>query len=243
MIAIRSLVKYFGNRTVLRSVNCEFAPGRVVGIAGPNACGKSTLMKSILGLVIPDKGEIEVSGISARMDSARGEIGYMPQHASYPARLTPRELFELVAALRRKNPTRREELIDRFAVRSFLDSPCGTLSVGTRQKISAIAALMCEPPILILDEPTASFDPVAAYTFKQLVREESKRGSTILIVSHIVSELEQLIDDLVFMLEGRVLFQGSFDALSNLAGTSDLELAIIQLMQGTTHLHSEDTAR
>jgi len=242
MISVNQLEKAFGSLRVLKALTLSFSQGRIIGLAGPNACGKSTLIKSILGLVVPDSGAIYISGLLAEDIGAREKIGYMPQHADFPANFTPRELFRLVAELRRREPRRREELIERFGLKSFLDKKCSYLSVGTRQKISAVAAFMCDPEILILDEPTAGFDPIACATFKGLLMEESKRGSTILLVSHIMTELDQLVDDLVFLLDGEVLFSGPALELKEKFRSKDLESGIVALMNSDRTRSERTTA-
>ena len=232
MITIENLSKSFGSQQVLRGITCAADTGKIVGLAGPNACGKTTLIKAVLGLVIADSGCVRVGNIPSNDINARRDLGYMPQRADYPERLTPRELFNLVAKLKQRPPTKRDELIEQFGAGDYLDKPCGHLSVGTRQKISAIAAFMCEPRVLILDEPTASFDPLAAFTFKRLVAEQVDRAVTVLIVSHIISELSQLIHNLIFMVDGSIVFNGAVSDLQQLSGTPELELGVIALMKG-----------
>lgn len=234
MISISSLTKSYGRQKVLDALNLEIGEGRVTGLAGPNACGKTTLIKSILGLVRPDVGMITVKGKPLADESYRAALGYMPQNADFPGNLTANELFKLLIALRGAPATRQSELVERFGLGNFLLKPLGTLSAGTKQKVSAVAALMFEPPILILDEPTAGFDPVACVKFKELILETAAQGTTVLIVSHIMPELEQLIDDLIFLLDGRILFSGEVERLSAETGTHGLEAGIVSLFADNT---------
>ncbi len=230
MIHISELSKSFGDLRVLDALSCEISSGRITGLAGPNACGKTTLIKSILGLVVPDSGTITVEGIPLDSVSYRSCLGYMPQLAEFPRNLKPSELFKLLSALRRKPPARLNELVARFALEPFFDKPFAKLSVGTRQKFSAVAAFSFEPRVLILDEPTAGFDPIACVTFKKLLREAVASGVTALIVSHVMTELEQLVDDLIFLLGGKVLFSGPTATLSETTSTRSLEDGIIRLL-------------
>lgn len=230
MIEVRSVSKSFGALPVLRSLSCNFQPGRITGLIGPNACGKTTLIKSILGLIRPDSGEIVVGGLSAAGVAYRQQIGYMPQQASFPANVTPEELFRLLATLRGGPGAKIAELSERFQINPFLRKAMGKLSAGTRQKISAVAAFGFSPSVLILDEPTAGFDPVSCVVFKELLHEVVGEGATIVIVSHILSELEQTIDDLVFLLDGQVRFSGDGNALRSQTGERGIEAGIVRLL-------------
>lgn len=232
MIEVRGLSKSYGSTPVLRSLSFCVQPGRITGLLGPNACGKTTLIKSMLGLVVPDSGDISFNGESVRGQCKyRQHIGYMPQNPDFPANLSPRELFSLLHSLRDTPPIRRDELIERFGLGAFLTKPFGTLSAGTRQKVSAVAAMMFQPPILILDEPTAGLDPVASVLFKDLLRELSGEDVTILIVSHIILELERLVDDILFLLDGELLFGGTVDELHKRSHSTDLEASLLELLR------------
>lgn len=229
MISVRSVSKAYGAVPVLKSLSCEFRRGVITGLAGPNACGKTTLIKTILGLVRPDAGEILVAGASAALVSCRERIGYMPQQAEFPRNLTARELCAMISAVRGRPLSRFDEFVERYHLAPYLLKPLGQLSTGTRQKISAVVALGADPEVLILDEPTAGFDPVACVTFKELLLESVANGTTVVLVSHIIPELEQLVDDLVFLLDGRVLFAGEVSALATRTGAVGLESALVKL--------------
>ncbi len=230
MIEINGLTKSFGDLAVLRGLTGTVRTGCITGLAGPNACGKTTLVKSILGLVVPDGGSISLDGHLVNSVDYRRRIGYMPQQAEFPRNLTPTELFKLLTTLRRQDPVRLTELVERFKLAPFLRKPFGNLSAGTRQKFSAVAALCYDPTVLILDEPTAGFDPVACVIFKELLYDAVASGMTILIVSHIISELEQLVDDLIFILDGRILFSGKAESLNQLTNSTSLEQGIVKLL-------------
>ncbi len=230
MISVRAISKAYRTLPVLRSLSCEFRRGVITGLAGPNACGKTTLIKAMLGLVRPDAGEIFIGGAPVSAVSCRERIGYMPQQAEFPRNLTARELCAMISALRGRPLTRFDELVERFHLAPFLEKPLGQLSTGTRQKISAVVALGVQPEVLILDEPTAGFDPLACVTFKALLLDAVAQGATVVLVSHIIPELEQLIGDLVFLLDGRVLFAGEVSALAAETGVPGLEAGLVKLL-------------
>jgi Cu-processing system ATP-binding protein len=232
-LSMRGLRKHFGKREVLRGIDLEVLPGRITAIVGPNAAGKTTLIKAILGLVRPDRqsGPVQVDGMPVNGDPGyRERIGYMPQAAQFPEELTGREVLGFLKSLRGRAGELDEELIGRFALGDALDQPVRTLSGGSRQKLNAIAAFLFRPAVLILDEPTASLDPVAAGVLKDKVRQASSGGATVVITSHILSEVEELAEDIVFLVEGEIRFAGPLEALRDQTGEAKLERAIAKLL-------------
>lgn len=231
MIRIQNVVKRFGALDALRGVTLDVDAGRVMALVGPNASGKSTLIKVLLGLVRPDSGAVEVCGVPAAPDGAyRAVIGYMPQLAKFPDNLTVRDVFALVGALR-PGATRDEELVEAFRLPAISDRPVRTLSGGTRQKVSAALALLFSPKVAILDEPTAGLDPLSASILKDKIRALRDAGGTVLVSSHVSAELEGLCDDVTFLCDGEVGFTGSFDQLLTHAGAPRLEGAIATLVR------------
>jgi Cu-processing system ATP-binding protein len=239
-VVVTGLRKRFGRLEALRGLDFTIEPGRITAVAGPNAAGKTTLIKTILGLVRPDRngrgGGIEVDGVAVNGGPEyRRRIGYMPQAACLPEHLTGREVIRLLTALRGRplegGAALDTELIERFRLDPALDRPVRTLSGGTRQKLNAVAAFLFRPSLLILDEPTAGLDPVAAGILKDKVRRAPGEGTTVLLTSHIMSEIEELADDLVFLVEGRVAYRGTVGALIASSGQPRLEPAIARLLE------------
>lgn len=223
--------KHFGRLTVLDGVEAGISAGRVTAIVGPNASGKSTLIKCILGLVRPDAGSITVLGSPAGPDPAyRRGVGYMPQGAPFPDNLTGREVLARVQAMRPGDAT-DDDLVHRFQLEPVLDKPIRVLSGGTRQKLNAALALRFRPALLVLDEPTAGLDPVASGVFKEKVQQAADLGATVLLTSHVMGEVEELADDVLFLLDGRVRFQGTMEDLRRLTGEQRLERAVSRLMR------------
>ena len=232
MIETVGVSKSFGGARVLSDVSASFKSGRVTALVGPNAAGKTTLIKAILGLVRPDAGEIRVDGVPVDAAGAyRARIGYMPQIARYPENLTGAELVEFLTELRGGvgHVALDESLMDRLRIRESLENPLRTLSGGTRQKINAAAAFLFRPSILILDEPTAGLDPLSSSLLKDAIAERDV-GRTVLVTSHVMGELEQVADDVVFLLEGRVQFSGSMAALKEETRQPTLERAVAHMM-------------
>jgi Cu-processing system ATP-binding protein len=226
------VTKRYGRVPVLRGIDLSVKAGRVTAILGPNGAGKSTLIRVLLGLARPDDGSVTVAGTVVGDDPAyRAAIGYMPQHPHFPENLTGREVVRLLRELRGHTVPEDDELFESFALAAELDKPVRTLSGGTKQKLNAALAFMFRPRILLLDEPTAGLDPVASGVLKARILGARQAGVTVLVVSHILSELEDLVDDVIFLLEGRVEFQGSLRRLEEITGESRLEPAVARLMQ------------
>ena len=232
MIRIEGLRKRYGALEVLRGVDLHAAAGTVVGIAGPNGSGKSTLLKIVLGLVRADAGRVWIGGEELKGGSGyRGRLGYMPQAARFPENLRGSEVLRLLRELRGPGTAPDEELIDAWRLGPELAKPVRTLSGGTRQKLNAVAAFLFRPELVILDEPTAGLDPVASSVLKDKILSERTRGCSFVLTSHIMSEMEELADAVVFLLNGRVRFQGPANAAKLATGQVNLERAVAELMR------------
>ncbi|MDQ8164390.1 MAG: ABC transporter ATP-binding protein [Gemmatimonadota bacterium] len=235
MIRVEGLRKRYGTHDALRGVTLEFRTGAVTALVGPNASGKTTLIKSLLGLVRPDAGTVFVK--DAPVDEAgryRRAIGYMPQLARFPENLTVADVIALVASVRAgegAESPRDDELIEAFHLVREMDRLVRTLSGGTRQKVSAAIAFLFSPEILILDEPTAGLDPLAAAILKDKIRSVRASGRTVLITSHVSAELEGLADDVAFLCDGEIGFTGTFDSLLHQVGEHRFEGAIASLFR------------
>lgn len=232
LLRVEGLAKRFGRLDVLRSLDLVLPRGQVTAVVGPNGSGKTTLIKSVLGLVRPNAGRIVFDGqaLAPHDEAFRARLGYMPQAAAFPENLTGREVLAMLRDLRGTDRL-DETLLEAFHLEGELDKPLRTLSGGTRQKVSAVAAFLFDPDLLILDEPTAGLDPVSSGVLKAKIRAARERGQTFLLTSHIMSELEELADRVAFLNEGRVYYAGPLDALLLQTGQTRLEQAIAHLMQ------------
>ena len=230
-IRIEGLSKRFGRLQVLDALTLDVEEGRVTAILGPNGAGKTTLIKSILGLVKPDAGTIHVAG--ERVNGSpeyRREIGYMPQIPRFPENLTVREILHMVKDLRGRFDDLDEELVALFDLESQAEKPFKALSGGNRQRVSAALAFLFRPRILFLDEPTAGLDPVASSTLKDKILREKQAGKTIVLTSHVMAEVEELADVVVYVLDGTVYFEEPVAALLSRTGEANLERAMARVM-------------
>lgn len=232
MITIKKLSKSFDETPVLKGIDIDIPEGQATALIGPNGSGKTTLMKVLLGLVKPDSGTININGTKLNGESMyRKEIGFMPQIAQYPENMKVSELLEFIKELRGQKAVFEDELIGIFDLERELNKTMRVLSGGFRQKVGAVLSMMFNPKILFLDEPTAGLDPYSSQQFKEWIRRERERGKTILITSHLMSELEELTDHVVFLLEGKVKYQGTMEGLLGENRETKLEGAIARLMQ------------
>jgi Cu-processing system ATP-binding protein len=232
MIELLGIRKRFGALQVLDGVDLTIRAGRVTAVVGPNSAGKTTLIKSILGLTRVDAGTIRIAGTPVDAAGAyRARIGYMPQIARFPENLTAADLLAMMADLRLACQ-RDEELVDSLALRDHLAKPLRVLSGGTRQKVNAALAFLFAPETLILDEPTAGLDPVASGIVKDKLLAEKSRGRTVILTSHVMSELEELADDIAFLVEGRIRFSGAVNLLKRVTRQLSLERAVAHVMEG-----------
>jgi Cu-processing system ATP-binding protein len=236
MICIQELDKSFGRLQVLKGLSIDLIPAKVYALIGPNGSGKTTLIKCILGLVIPGTGVLEVCGESVRNHwRYRNQLGYMPQIGRYPSNMTIGQLFDMVTDLRKEEKQRDEELYYAFGLHQMRNKRMHTLSGGTRQKVSAALAFLFNPPVLILDEPTAGLDPVSVEILKEKILREKAAGKLIVISSHILSDLDELATDLVYLYEGSLIYNNSIIALKAATGEEKLGKAIARLIQNETH--------
>jgi Cu-processing system ATP-binding protein len=232
MITISGLKKNFGALSVLDGIDATIPAGRVTGIVGPNAAGKTTLIKTILGLTRADSGHVVVDGVRVNGDeSYRRKIGYMPQIARFPSNLTGAELLAMLRTLRNDVRDTDDSLIDELGIRGELEKKLVNLSGGTKQKINAVSAFLFHPQILILDEPTAGLDPRSAGVLKDRIISDRNEGRTFIVTSHIMAELQELADNLVFISEGKVRFSGSVDEVMAVTRQVNLERAVAELME------------
>ncbi len=233
MIQILNLRKSFDKQEVLKDISLVLNKSSITAIMGPNGSGKTTLLKCVLELVRPAGGEITVNGINTKNNCEyRKFIGYMPQTPRYPENLKVGELIAMLKDVKGNHCDYDEELIEQLELEKLYDKAVGTLSSGTKQRVSSAIAFLFDQEIIILDEPTAGLDPVSTEIVKAKIIKEKQKGKLIIITSHIVSEVEALADRVIFLLEGRVYIDSSVEDLRQKTGVENLNRAIADLMKG-----------
>ncbi|HUH47311.1 MAG TPA: ABC transporter ATP-binding protein [Arenibacter sp.] len=235
MIHVENLYKKFGKNQVLADLDLHIHKGGIFAILGPNGSGKTTLIKTVLGMVIPNKGTISVMDTSIR-DSwkYRKELNYLPQIANFPGNLKVKELIDMIKDIRQRL-SEEGRLIERFGLEPFLDKKLTNLSGGTKQKVNIVLAFMFDCPLIILDEPTNGLDPLALIRLKELIIEEKAKGKTFLITSHIMQFVEEVSDEIVYLLEGNIYFKGNITELKTKTGETNFERAIAAISIQKNH--------
>ncbi len=214
MICTEHLTKHFGKQQVLKDVQIRVKAGSCVALIGPNGSGKTTLIKSILQMVIPDSGKIIFKGEDITGQWAyRSQIGFMPQMTRYPENMTVQEVMTMMMNIRNAPQDFDTDLIERYRLHEMYPKRMGTLSGGMRQKVGASIAFLFKPDVLILDEPTAGLDPLSSEILRQKISQEIQNGKAFVISSHVLSELDEMVTDVVYMQDGQVLFQKSVEEL------------------------------
>lgn len=243
MILVEQLAKRFGQVEALKGVSVRVPRGQVTALIGPNGSGKTTLMKCLLGLVRPDSGEVRLDARPLDGDPLRRLwMGYMPQVPHYPDNLTVGEVLDLVASVREaarqrcpeapRWPAGAVEGVDGiFPMGELLGRRLRGLSGGTLQRVGAELAWRSGAPLLVLDEPTAGLDPVASSHLKDRLLADRDRGRTVLISSHVLSDLQELAGHILFLLDGRVHYEGTLDGLLEKSGEEMLERAVARVMR------------
>ena len=233
MIIATNVSKRFGKLSALQDISTTCHAGQSIALIGPNGSGKTTFIKCLLGMVVPDNGFITFDGKNIGMDwQYRDRIGYMPQTGRYPDHMSIGQVLDMMTDLRGKRGKDLDrELIETWRLDTMLGKRMGTLSGGTRQKVSAALAFLFKPDVLILDEPTAGLDPLSSEMLKEKIRRERAQGRLILITSHILSDLEDIISEIIYLQEGRLVFHKAWATLREDTGEARLSRAIAQLMK------------
>jgi ABC-2 type transport system ATP-binding protein len=222
-LAVRGLVKRYGRVEALAGVDLDVEAGELVGLLGPNGAGKSTLVKIACGLVRPSRGSAEILGSPAGSPAARAALGYLAELFRFPGWYTADEVLGLHQSLARSRGGERErrELLELVDLAGASDRKVDAMSKGMQQRLGIAQALVGEPKLLLLDEPTSALDPVGRRTVRELLERLRGRGISVLLNSHLLSEVELVCDRVTILLRGEVIAAG---APSDLARPRGVEI-------------------
>ena len=211
--------KSYGKIEAVRDISLALAPGEITALVGHNGAGKTTLLKLILGLVHPTGGSIRVLGDNpaAGEFAARSRVGYLPENVSFNAALTGREILSFYARLKREPVVEALGLLDLVGIETAATRRVGTYSKGMRQRLGLAQALIGDPQLLLLDEPTTGLDPALRLSFYEIVQSLRDRGATVVLSSHALAELGEQADRVIIMSRGAMVANGSIDELRRVA--------------------------
>ena len=240
LIETRNLIKRYGDKVAVDSVSFDVCRGEVFGFLGPNGAGKTTTIKVIVGLLQPTSGTVKVAGydVQAQPMLAKASSGYVPDTPNLYAKLSGRELLHFVGDLYnmdRVQVTRRvDELLRMFDLTNAADDTVDSYSHGMQQKTSLAAALMHDPKVLILDEPTVGLDPKSARLIKDILRQLADRGAAVMLSTHILEIAERMCDRIGIINRGQLIAVGTMNELRTLdtTGRASLEDIFLSLTGG-----------
>ncbi len=239
MLEVEGLVKRFttpgrGTVTAVDHLGFRVAPGEVYGLLGPNGAGKTTTLRMIATLLEPDEGRIVVDGVDRRRSplEARGRMAYVPAEAGLPDRLTPREVVRLFARVQGVDRPREtaDALLDRLGASRYADAACADLSTGMKRRVVLARALVHGPAVLLLDEPTDGLDVPGRREVLALVREQAAEGRAVVLSSHIMGEVERVVQRVGMVRHGSLAAEGTLAEVLAQAGTDDLDEAFVVLL-------------
>lgn len=241
LIETRNLVKRYGEKIAVNDVTFDVRAGEIFGFLGPNGAGKTTTIKIIVGLLRPTSGSVKVAGfdVQAQPMQAKAASGYVPDTPNLYAKLTGRELLRFVGDLydldRKLESQRVEDLLKMFDLTGAANDTIDSYSHGMQQKTALAAALMHDPKVLVLDEPTVGLDPKSARLIKDILRQMAERGTAIFLSTHILEIAERMCDRIGIINQGKLIAAGTMDELRALgkAGETSLEDIFLSLTGGT----------
>ncbi|WP_221584590.1 ABC transporter ATP-binding protein [Microbacterium sp. G2-8] len=229
-IEAKGLSKRFGEVVALEDVSLRVDFGRVVGLLGPNGAGKSTLMRALFGLIRPDAGEAQIAGVSyANLVAPTRTVGAVLDIASAHPRMTARAHLRTYAALGGIDRSRVDAVLSLVEAESYADRRIGTFSTGMRQRLALATAMLGDPDILVLDEPSNGLDPSGIAWLRRFLRSFADAGGAVLLSSHVLHEIEHTIDDIILIDHGRTLWVGALEQL--VTQDTPLEDAFLRLTQ------------
>jgi ABC-2 type transport system ATP-binding protein len=229
-IQIRDLRVVRGGNVVLPELSLDVAAGRITGLLGPSGSGKTTLMRAIVGVQIVESGRVQVLGLPAGSPALRARVGYVTQAPSVYGDLTPRENLRYFGRVVGAPATRIDEVLATVGLEGMGDWQVGAMSGGERSRVSLAVALLSDPELLVLDEPTVGLDPVLRRSLWETFHTLADAGRTLLVSTHVMDEADRS-DDLVLMREGGIVATGTPDGLRAQSGQTDIEAAFLTLAE------------
>ena len=246
MIEVRNLVKRYGRVLAVNDVSFTAHPGEVLALLGPNGAGKSTSIKAITGLLRPTSGEVKLAGFDVVKQgvAAKAQLGYVPDRPYLYLKLTGRELLRFLSKVRgvEQAEAKAQRWLEFFGLQDFGNELIETYSHGMRQKLTFIAALLHEPPVLVIDEPMVGLDPRASKQVRELMKNYAAEGRTVLLTTHSMEVAEEVASRVLLVSKGQVAAEGTLDELRAQLGNEQAGLEAIFLRLTEEKIQAEVAA-
>jgi ABC-type multidrug transport system ATPase subunit len=254
MIRVEGLTKVFPNpdgseKTAVDHISFEVQPAEIYGLLGPNGAGKTTTLRMISGLLRPTAGRVWIDGleVTGQLDQVKRRIGYLTSNTGLYARLSPLEMLDYFAVLysipRAQASRRIAELAEWLGMGSYLKLRCGALSTGQKQRVSIARALIADPPILVLDEPTLGLDVLSNRLILEFIRTQAEAGKAVLLSTHALDEIDRMCRRMGLIHNGRLIAEGPLDVLRAQTGQQRLSEVFLQLVGANEPVFAADVGK
>ena len=233
-VKVQGLVISYGSLVAVENLSFTVKNGEIYGLLGPNGAGKTSTIKVLVGVLEPSAGSVEIFNTSISNEvAARIQVGYVPEDVVLLDSLTPREFFEFISSIRRLETSeansRLERFVSAFELKQYFDTPIAALSMGNKQKVAIVAALLHDPKLLVLDEPLVGLDARSSKILKELITFHAKKGGAVIFSTHIMEVAEKLCTRVGIINKGRIVGEGTVDDLRKLVKDAEGSLEDIFL--------------
>ena len=247
-VRVKGLAITYGTFVAVENLSFTVDSGEVYGLLGPNGAGKTSTIKVLVGVLAPHAGSVEIYGTPISNEAAaKSQVGYVPEEVVLIDSLTPREFFEFVASIRGLNDSvtnpRLERFVSAFELNQYFDTPIAALSMGNKQKVAIVAALLHDPKLLILDEPLVGLDARSSKILKELITFHAKKGGAVVFSTHIMEVAEKLCTRVAIINKGKIVGEGTVDDLRSLVKDAEGSLEDIFLKVTDQEAGMQDVIR
>lgn len=242
MISVKNLTKYYGEKAAVKDLSFEVKEGEIYGLLGPNGSGKTTTMRILSGIIEPSSGRAEVQGLNVKEHpvEVKKKVGFIPENPKTFESLTTIELFNLIGSIRgieeKKLRKKLNRLIEAFELGEYMNQYVGSLSFGTKQKVSIISAILHDPEVIIMDEAMNGLDPKMAKIFREILFNLKNKGKSMIFSTHVLPLAEMVCDRVGMIAGGRLITEGTVEDLKEKSHEKDLEDVFLKLTKSETEV-------
>ncbi len=242
MISVKNLTKYYGEKAAVKDLSFEVKEGEIYGLLGPNGSGKTTTMRILSGIIEPSSGRAEVQGLNVKEHpvEVKKKVGFIPENPKTFESLTTIELFNLIGSIRgieeKKLRKKLNRLVKAFELEEYMNQYVGSLSFGTKQKVSIISAILHDPEVIIIDEAMNGLDPKMAKIFREILFNLKNKGKSMIFSTHVLPLAEMVCDRVGMIAGGQLITEGTVEDLKEKSHEKDLEDVFLKLTKSETEV-------